>query len=52
MDYTLQFDSQHRVLLITLGEVVTRVSALAAYTAVERFIFGAREKLPTLAFQH
>jgi hypothetical protein len=38
MDYTLRFDSQHRVLLVTLGKVVTRVSALAAYIAVERFL--------------
>jgi hypothetical protein len=38
VDYNLQFDSDHRVLLITLGEVVTEVSAAAAYAAVQRFI--------------
>jgi hypothetical protein len=38
MDYTLQFDPKHRVLLITLGKVVTEASASAAYAAVERFI--------------
>jgi hypothetical protein len=38
MDYDLQFDPRHRVLLITLGKVVTEASASATYTAVERFI--------------
>lgn len=37
MDYTLQADSEHRILLVTLGERVTEASALAAYSAVERF---------------
>jgi hypothetical protein len=38
VDYNLQFDSDHRVLLITLGKVVTEVSAAAAYDAVQQFI--------------
>ena len=38
MDYSLQVDSEHRVVLVTLGKVVTEESALAAYTAVEQFI--------------
>jgi hypothetical protein len=38
VDYNLQFDSDHRVLLITLGAVVTEASAAAAYAAVQRFI--------------
>ena len=37
-DYTLQADPEHRVVLVTLGKVVTEESALAAYTAVEQFI--------------
>lgn len=38
MDFTLQSDPEHRVLLVTLGKTVTEASALAAYTAVEQFI--------------
>ena len=38
MDYTLQADPEHQVLLVTLGKIVTEASALAAYTTVERFI--------------
>jgi len=38
VDFTLQSDSEHRVLLITLGKIVTEASALATYTAVEQFI--------------
>jgi len=38
MNHYLQFDPKQRVLLITLGKVVTQESALAAYTAVVRFI--------------
>ena len=38
MDYSLQSDPEHRVVLVTLGTIVTEASALAAYTAVERFI--------------
>ena len=38
MDFTLQSDPEHRVLLVTLGKLVTEASALAAYTAVEQFI--------------
>jgi hypothetical protein len=38
MDYTLQVDPDHRVLLVTLGKVVTEASVLAAYTAVEQFM--------------
>jgi hypothetical protein len=38
VDYSLQADSEHRVVLVTLGKVVTGESALAAYTAVEQFI--------------
>jgi hypothetical protein len=37
VDYTLQFDPEYRVLLITLGEIVTAPTAHAAYAAVERF---------------
>jgi hypothetical protein len=37
-DYSLQADPEHRVVLVTLGRVVTEESALAAYTAVEQFI--------------
>lgn len=37
-DYTLQADPEHRVVLVTMGKVVTEESALAAYTAVEQFI--------------
>jgi hypothetical protein len=38
VDYTLQVDPDHRVLLVTLGSVVTEASVLAAYTAVEEFM--------------
>lgn len=38
MDYDLQYDPTHRVLLILMGRVVTQASALAAYNAVRRFI--------------
>ena len=38
MDFSLQSDSEHRVLLVTLGKIVTEASALAAYAAVEQFI--------------
>jgi hypothetical protein len=38
MDCELQFDPKHRVLLITLGKVVSEASASAAYAAVVRFI--------------
>jgi hypothetical protein len=38
MGFTLQSDAEHRVVLVTLENVVTQDSALAAYTAVERFI--------------
>ena len=38
MDFSLQSDSEHRVLLVTLGKIVTEASALAVYTAVEQFI--------------
>ena len=38
MDYTLQADPEHRVVLVTLGSVVTEESGLAAYRAVEQFI--------------
>ena len=38
MDFTLQSDPEHRVVLVTLGKIVTEASALAAYTAVEQFI--------------
>jgi hypothetical protein len=38
MGFTLQSDPEHRVVLVTLERVVTEDSALAAYTAVERFI--------------
>ena len=38
MDFSLQADPEHRVLLVTLGKIVTEASALAAYTAVEQFI--------------
>lgn len=35
---TLRFDRKQQVLLITYGTVATHASALAAYTAVERFV--------------
>jgi len=38
VDFTLQSDAEHRVLLVTLGKIVTEASALAGYTAVELFI--------------
>ena len=38
MDFSLQSDPEHRVLLVTLGKIVTEASALAAYTAVTQFI--------------
>jgi hypothetical protein len=38
MDYTLQVDPNHRVVLLTLGTIVTEASALAAYTAIEQFM--------------
>jgi hypothetical protein len=38
VDFTLQSDPEHRVVLVTLGKIVTEASALAAYTAVEQFI--------------
>ena len=38
MDFSLQSDPEHRVLLVTLGKIVTEASALAVYTAVEQFI--------------
>src|SRR5215813_9934936 len=33
LDYTLQFDSEHKVLLITLGRLVTKATTLAMYHA-------------------
>ena len=38
MDYSVQADLEHRVVLVTLGRVVSEESALAAYEAVGRFI--------------
>jgi len=38
MDYTLQSDPDHRVMLITMGEIVTEASALAARDAIEQFM--------------
>jgi len=38
MDYFLQSDLDNRVILVTLGRVVTEESFLAAYEAVGRFI--------------
>ena len=38
VDYSLQSDPEHRVVLVTLGKTVTEESARAAYAAVERFI--------------
>src|SRR4029077_13476547 len=35
---TLRFERKHQVLLITYGTVATPASALAAYSAVERFV--------------
>jgi hypothetical protein len=34
----LRFDRKHQVLLITLGKLATQASALATYSAVERFV--------------
>ena len=34
MEFTLEFDREHKVLLITMGKVVTEASALAAASAV------------------
>jgi len=38
MDYSFQSDLENRVILVTLGRVVTEESLLAAYEAVGRFI--------------
>ena len=38
MDYTLQSDPDHRVMLVTLGQIVTETSALAALAAIEQFM--------------
>jgi len=38
VDYTLQAEPEHRVVLVTLGKIITEAVALAAYSAVERFI--------------
>ena len=35
---TLRFDRKHQVLLITFGKLATQASALATYSAVERFV--------------
>ena len=37
MEFILKFDHEHKVLLITMGEVVTEASALAATAAVRAF---------------
>ena len=37
MEFLLNFDHQHKLLLITMGEVVTEASALAATAAVRTF---------------
>lgn len=37
-DFTLQFDSEHHVLLISMGEVVTQASSSAAADAVRSFV--------------
>ena len=34
----MQVDPDHRVMLVTLGKIVTEASALAAYTAIEQFM--------------
>ena len=38
MDFLLQFDPVHRVLLITFGRVLTKASALAVHEAAERVV--------------
>jgi hypothetical protein len=38
VDYELAYDSKNRVLLITMGRTVTKASAAAAQTAVQRFM--------------
>jgi hypothetical protein len=38
VDYDLQYDLEHQVLLVLMGSTVTEASALAAYNAVRRFI--------------
>jgi hypothetical protein len=38
MDYTLQSDPEHRILLVTLGKIVTQELASAASAAVQEFI--------------
>ena len=35
--YTVHFDSEWRVLLITMGKIATEASMLDAYAAIERF---------------
>ena len=37
MEFILNFDHEHKLLLITMGEVVTEASALAATAAVRTF---------------
>jgi hypothetical protein len=37
-DFTLQFDPEHHVLLISMGKVVTQASASAAANAVRSFV--------------
>ena len=37
MEFTLEFDRDHKVLLITMGKLVTEASALAAASAVRTF---------------
>jgi hypothetical protein len=38
VDYELQYDPKHRILLIVMGRTVTEASALAAYDAVHGFV--------------
>ena len=40
MEFTLEFDRKHNVVLITIGKVVTDESALAAASAVRTFVAG------------
>jgi hypothetical protein len=38
VEYLLQFDSRHHVVLITFGRVITKAAALAVHEAVERLV--------------
>jgi hypothetical protein len=49
MDYTLQSDPEHRILLVTLGKVVTEELASAASAAVQQFIAARNPSYSVIA---